>query len=99
MSMPEKDIICVDVELKAVNSETIRYISELCDAISEYNQALERIQTHGIVDEKIRGKLAELADNLSSYQNTLNEIGNSLETDTRDFLSAINENDTFSFPV
>ena len=51
------------------------------------------------LDEKIRGKLAGLADNLSSYQNTLNEIGNSLETDTRDFLSAINENDTFSFPV
>ena len=35
MSMSEKDIICVDVELKAVNSETIRYISELCDEVME----------------------------------------------------------------
>ncbi|MBE6817541.1 MAG: hypothetical protein E7517_00075 [Ruminococcaceae bacterium] len=99
MSMPGRDIICVDGEYKVVIKKTVNYISELCDAICEYNKVLAVLQKTGIIDEQIRGKLGELADTLNAYHDTLNEISTSLETDKRVFLEAISKNDTFTFPI
>ena len=96
--MANKDIICVDGEIKTVSNEVINYIEFLSSAISQYNSCLQQIQTAGIKDELIRAKLLNLSILLNSYKKTLGDISQSFTSAYKGYLKDFEANDKFVFP-
>ena len=93
-----RDVICVDGEIKTVSSEIINNLESLLKSVNTYNRTLKYVQKTGIQDEVIRGKLGNLATLLKSYQETLDSMLQKYQSDEKAFLSDIEANDTFSFP-
>lgn len=93
-----RDVVCVDGEIKTISSEIESYLESLLSSINSYNRTLRMVQKMGIQDEKIRGKIGNVAILLKNYQSTLNSILEDFEKNEKAYLSDMESNDVFSFP-
>lgn len=94
----DRDVVCVDGEIKTISSDIICYLESILSSINSYNRTLRMVQKLGIQDEKIRAKIGNEAILLKNYQSTLNTILDAFKKNEKAYLSDMQANDIFSFP-